>query len=312
MRQRSPQIFVDERMLDHQPGPGHPERPQRLQAVLNRLHEELPQVPRQAAPPATREMVERVHAPAYVESILALKGRSARLDADTIVSPQTVDAAFIAAGQAVAAASFAFDQRTSTFALVRPPGHHAEGHRGMGFCFFNNIAVAAAEILATTEVERVLIVDWDVHHGNGTQEIFYERGDVFFFSTHQSPLYPGTGDAAEAGAGPGLGATLNRPLPAGTGDEELLEVFQSSLIPAARDFAPELILVSAGFDAHRLDPIGGMRVSAAGFGALTDLVAELAQECCQGRLALILEGGYDLEGLSTSVVACLQSLIQRR
>ncbi len=200
------------------------------------------------------------------------------------------------------------DQRQA-FALIRPPGHHAETDRPMGFCLFNNVAVAAAHAIEKHGLSRVLIFDWDVHHGNGTEEIFYNRRDVLFVSMHQSPLYPGSGAVSDIGEGDGRGFSINIPLPEGQGDSEYLYTIKEIITPVARQYKPEMILISAGFDAHKNDPLGGMNISSRGFGALTFLFNELAHELCNGRLLMCLEGGYDLNGLAESVAASLDSMM---
>jgi acetoin utilization deacetylase AcuC-like enzyme len=301
-------IFFDDEMREHVPGPGHPERPERVVAVEEALRLARPDLEFSLARAAPRELLELAHASAHVDRILRLRGRTAVLDPDTFLSASSVDAALLAVGHAVAAAEWAVTKKTPAFALVRPPGHHAESARSMGFCVFNNIAIAAAFARTLPGVDRVLIVDWDVHHGNGTQEIFYDRSDVFFFSTHQSPLYPGTGAVQEVGVGQGCGYTRNVPLAAGAGDDEISAAFQSALVPAAQRFAPDLILISAGFDAHHRDPIGGLTVTSEGFAHLMGIVVGLAEELCEGRLAMVLEGGYDLQGLVSSVLACLDEV----
>ena len=301
-------IFFDPLMIEHRPGPGHPERPERLEAIDEHLHSTFGEIERHSAAPASSADLERIHDAAYVDSILSLRGQRAILDADTRVSPKSVDAALLAAGIAGAAVESSIVEGRPGFALVRPPGHHAEYDRAMGFCLFNNIAVATARAIDEFDVSRALIIDWDVHHGNGTQNAFYERGDVMFFSTHQSPLFPGTGQLHERGAGDGAGTTINVPLPAGTGDAGLVEAFETILVPAAREFEPDMVVISAGFDAHRLDPVGGMEVTTHGFAVLLSIVEALAQQLCAGRLSLILEGGYDLEGLSKSVGTCMEAL----
>lgn len=305
---RAVRIFYDAQMIDHDPGPGHPESPGRLRAIEAHLAKHFPTLSTASAPAAGAETIKQVHRADYVDRIVSLRGKEAILDPDTIVGPPSVDAALLAAGQAVAAVEYTVENKEPSFALVRPPGHHAEKGRAMGFCIFNNIAVAAAHGLTLSEIERVLIVDWDVHHGNGTQSAFYDRDDVLFFSTHQSPFYPGTGLAGESGAGKGKGFTINVPLPAGTGDERLIEIFESRLVPAAKKFQPDLVLISAGFDAHRLDPIGGMEVTTEGFGRLLSIVDEIAGDHASGRIALVLEGGYHQQALARCVGRCIQEL----
>jgi acetoin utilization deacetylase AcuC-like enzyme len=294
-------LITDPSMEAHDQGPGHPERPDRLRAVVDRLAKlkgPTWQMPRAA----TREELERVHDPDYVELILSTRGRRVRLDPDTATSKGSIDAAEKAAGAAIEAVDSALNGERA-FALVRPPGHHAEPARAMGFCLFNNVAVAAAHALSTG-LERVLIVDWDVHHGNGTQHAFEADNRVMFFSTHRSPFYPGTGMREERGVGAGEGTTLNVPLPAGCTDGDYDLAFQRFLLPAAQVFRPQLVLVSAGFDAHAADPIGGMRVTANGFAHLCHQVCALG-----APTALVLEGGYDLGGLTSSVEACTRILM---
>jgi acetoin utilization deacetylase AcuC-like enzyme len=295
--------------LGHETG-GHPEAPRRIAAIESALAaaglaDARPEVP---FGPSGLEPLERVHDLAYLDGLeeLALAGGGA-LDADTLVRRDSWEVALLGAGAAVAAVDAVLDGRAeAAFALVRPPGHHATPGRGMGFCLVNNAAVAAAHAVARG-LDRVLVVDWDVHHGNGTQDAFWERGDVFFASLHQWPLYPGTGSAGERGGGPGLGFTLNVPLPVGTGDGAFLAAFDATVLPAVRAYRPQLVVVSAGFDAHAADPLAGMRLSEAGFAALAGRVAALADEHAEGRLVAVLEGGYDPAALGRSVVATVRA-----
>ncbi|HJN76969.1 MAG TPA: histone deacetylase [Myxococcota bacterium] len=297
----SVRIFSDLRMLDHDPGRRHPERPERLRAILDHLGANpVSDAALESALPATREDAELVHSASYVATLEYLRGQRAQLDPDTSISPGSFDAALLAVGCAVAATEAALSGERS-FALVRPPGHHAERSFAMGFCLLNNIAIAAEHALR--RVDRVLIVDWDVHHGNGTQHHFEARDDVLFFSCHRGDFYPGTGGLHERGRGPGLGYTLNVPLPAGSGDGDLGAAIREVLAPVAARFAPDLVLVSAGFDAHRDDPLGGLEVTDEGFAALCGEVLKLAPAC-----ALILEGGYDLGALCRSVRGCVEVL----
>ncbi len=297
-------LFSDDVMLRHNAGGDHPEQPARLAAILACLREhDLEVRPPDAFDPAA---VLRVHPQRHLDGILALEGRAARIDPDTATSPESLDAIRAAVGCSLAAVRSAMDG-TPAFAMVRPPGHHAEPERAMGFCFFNNIAIAAEEALALG-AERVLIVDWDVHHGNGTQAAFWERGDVFFFSTHQWPLYPGTGAAGEVGEGDGYGTTQNVPMPRGCGDADFARVFDELLRPTAALFQPDVVLVSAGFDAHEDDPLAAQCVTTEGFGKLASTIAEIADEHAGGRLALFLEGGYDLGALTASVYECINHL----
>jgi len=231
------------------------------------------------------------------------------LDPDTVVSPGSYKAALYAAGaNLVAVEAILAGQATAAFCLVRPPGHHACPERAMGFCLFNNIAVAARYAQDKHGLERILIADFDAHHGNGTQEAFYEDDRVLYFSTHQYPLYPGTGDWDETGAGPGRGFTVNVPLPPGTGDDGCLRAYEEILLPIARRYRPQLILVSAGYDAHWADPLTSMNLSITGYGRLAALLKSLADEVCSGRLVFTLEGGYHLDVLSYGILATLRSL----
>ena len=304
------QLFTDELMTRHDPGPGHPERPARLRAVLDALDRSaFENVRREKPKAATRAQIERVHDARYVAHIDSLRGKAAHLDADTAVSPDSVNAAYAAAGSAIAAAeAVVHEPGTRALALVRPPGHHAERDRAMGFCLFNNIAVAAAHAIAELGCQRVLIVDWDVHHGNGTQHMFEERNDVLFFSSHQWPLYPGTGAMQEIGTGAGEGFTVNTPLPAGFDDAGYIALYQRLLVPIADQYQPDLVLVSAGFDAHRDDPLASMRMTETGFAAICAIVRSIADRHADGRLALVLEGGYNLAALTSSVRSCLEVL----
>lgn len=300
-------LFHDDAMIDHDPGRGHPERPDRLRAIAEKLRARPIPGTRLVAPsPAPLDVVLRVHTPAYVERVSAMRGKRASFDADTHTSVATIDATFLAVGATVEAVDAVLDGRArNAFALVRPPGHHAEPGRAMGFCFLNNVAIAAEHALARPEIERVLIVDWDVHHGNGTQAAFYGRRDVLVFGAQQHPLYPGTGALEEHGEGEGEGYTINVPLPAGCTDPDYRRMLADVLLPAAARFRPDLVLVSAGFDAHRLDPLGGMNLTEEGFADMCATVKAIADAHAGGRLVLVLEGGYDLEGLAKSVHACI-------
>ena len=302
-------LFTDDRMQSHQMGPHHPESPGRLAAVLRALAERPIAGARLLAPPlATEAELLRVHSPEHLRAMLALAGSEAELDPDTSVSPGSIEAALLAAGAAAEAVRCVLDGRAkNAFALVRPPGHHAERDHAMGFCLFNNIAVAAAEARARG-LSRVLVVDWDVHHGNGTQRSFWRSPEVLFISTHQWPLYPGSGHESEVGQAEGEGFTINLPLPPGCGDRDFGAAFNDVLLPIADDYRPELVLVSAGFDAHHRDPLAAMEVSSDGFAALCGAVKSVADRHCQGRLLLCLEGGYDLAALGESVRNCVEVL----
>jgi acetoin utilization deacetylase AcuC-like enzyme len=259
------------------------------------------------------EALAAVHDPALIERVLqGAEAGGLWLDADTYVSPGSYEAAAYAAGGALIAVDAVLgDDPKRVFVLSRPPGHHATPGQAMGFCLFNNAAVAARYALDRHGLERVAIVDWDVHHGNGTQEIFYESGRVFYASIHQWPLYPGTGRRDETGAGKGKGTTLNLPLAPGAGDRTYLGAFDAELAPRVREFAPQLLIVSAGYDAHVEDPLAMMRVTEEGFAGLARRVKALAEECCAGRIVLVLEGGYQPEALARSVAATLRALDER-
>jgi acetoin utilization deacetylase AcuC-like enzyme len=311
MRQTA--IVRDPSYREHTNGPGHPERPERLEAIDVAI-EGLPRRGRLLDLPArdaTPGEIARIHDPAYIERVEQTSRREhTRLDPDTGAGPGSWRAAVRAAGGTIEAVRAVLEGRAANaFALVRPPGHHAEADRAMGFCLFNNAAIGAAWALQEAGLRRVLILDWDVHHGNGTQNAFYDRPDVLYVSFHQAAHYPGTGQVREVGRGPGEGRTVNVPLPPGRTDEDYLGLFRFLLEPVAREYRPELIVVSAGFDAHRLDPLADMDLTAEGFGRLAAAVRRLAEECCRGRLVLVLEGGYHLAALGESVGRVLWALL---
>ncbi len=309
--ERSVAIVEDPRYGSHEGPAGHPERPARLEAVGRALRARRASLAPLAARPADDPELLRVHGASHLELMEEAARRApCRLDPDTYLCAQSLDVARLAAGAAVdLARGVARGDWQAGFAAVRPPGHHAEADRAMGFCLFNNIAVAARALREEDGVGRILILDWDVHHGNGTQHSFEEDPDVLYVSTHQFPYYPGSGDFDEIGRGRGEGATLNVPMPPGCGDAELVGVLQRLLVPAARAFRPELILVSCGFDAHRSDPLASMDVSGNGFADAARVVRALAEELCSGRLALVLEGGYAEDGLEESTGAVLDVLL---
>lgn len=299
------------RFRDHRPGPYHPERPERLAAIDAAVDGAMAGgvvADTLELRPATREELLRAHGEAHLERLEALRGQAANLDADTATSADSVDVAELAAGATIdTMASVLSGAHHAGLALVRPPGHHAIPERAMGFCLLGNVAVAVKSLLEAGTVERVAIYDWDVHHGNGTQDMFYEDPRVLFMSTHQWPFYPGTGAAEETGAGAGEGHTLNLPLPAGSGDEALLGVTRDVLAPRVRDFAPDLIVISAGYDGHGADPLGGFTLSTDGFRELSLRWRDLADEVCGGRIAGVLEGGYDLDALAASARATVEA-----
>ncbi|NQU07395.1 MAG: histone deacetylase [Candidatus Abyssubacteria bacterium] len=297
--------------MEHFAGPGHPERPERLTAILRALEASgLKDALVELTPsPCPREYVEDVHSKRLIDSIESLCRRAPQyIDADTVVSEKSFEAALFAAGAGIAAADAVMDNEIdNAFCAVRPPGHHAETDRAMGFCLFNNVAIAARYLQRAREIEKVLVIDWDVHHGNGTQEIFYEDPTVLLFSSHQYPYYPGTGSMDEGGRGKGETYTVNAPLRAGCGDKEYQEVFSRMLPPVADVFKPDFVLISAGFDAHESDPLASMRLTDEGYAWLTRMALDIARKHCGGRLISMLEGGYDV-ALGTSVAAHIETL----
>ncbi|MFQ6014751.1 MAG: histone deacetylase [Anaerolineae bacterium] len=295
--------------------PGHPERKERLERTTQLLKESgvWEQLREVEATPIPQEQLALVHDPSYMEGLHRVaESGGGHLDMDTYVGPRSYDVALMAAGGMVnLVAAVLGGEVENGFALVRPPGHHALANRGMGFCLFNNVALAARYALDQGGLERVLIVDFDVHHGNGTQEIFYEDDQVLYFSTHQYPHYPGTGHWREIGRGRGEGLTVNVPLSAGVGDEGYQSIFDELLYPLAERYRPQLILVSAGYDAHWSDPLASMQLSIAGHANLARVLKSMAEDLCQGRLVFTLEGGYHLEVLAYSILATCQVLLGR-
>ena len=305
-------LVYDPIYLEHDTGQ-HVEHAARLAAIIGLLEDSgtLSKLTTIPSHPASVEELSRVHSPEYISCVASVAQRGGGwLDADTVVSPASYDVARYAAGGAIAAVDAVMKGKVeSAFALVRPPGHHALRWEAMGFCLFNNIAIAAQHAVSSYQLERILIVDFDVHHGNGTEEAFYHDPHVLYFSTHQSPHYPGTGHVNEIGAGPGEGFTVNVPLPAWCGDEEYLRVFDEVLAPAARRFGPQLIMVSAGYDSHWADLLSSMQLSVTGFSNMARVLKRLADELCGGRIVLTLEGGYNLEALALSVRATFDVLL---
>ena len=294
------------RFVDHRTPNGHPEQPARAE-VMARVAERWTAGggPTAAPAPVSDEALARVHDGRYLEDIAATAGRRVRLDPDTYTSPDSEAVARLAAGAAVAAVDHALDRGAPGLAFVRPPGHHAERARAMGFCLYNNAAVAAAHALARG-MERVAVVDYDVHHGNGIQWIFYDDPRVLYVSTHQYPFYPGTGAADDVGRGDGAGTTVNVPLAAGAGDADLDRVFREVVMPILGSYAPDAVVLSAGFDAHAADPLGGMRLSTEGYSTLTRRLRAFTAERCVGRLAVVTEGGYDLQALDECLDGTLE------
>ena len=305
-------VYRDDLFLEHQPGFDHVESPDRLRVIYDEL--DRPGIgsnlvyPRFA--PATPEIIGLNHSPALIKRVAETAGRAHDfLDADTQTSPKSYDAACLAAGALVDGMQRIIRGEVDNgFCLVRPPGHHAERNHAMGFCLFNNAAIAAQWALTNAGLERILILDWDIHHGNGTQNSFYETNKVLYVSTHQYPYYPGTGALIESGEEEGEGFTLNCPLPGGQGDRDFCRILDELLVPVARLYRPEFILVSCGFDIYGGDPLGTMRVTPAGFANMTRIVQELAAEVCGGRLLVTLEGGYNLDGMRDGSLAVLTAL----
>ena len=295
-------IFTSDRFADHLNPPGHPERVERaevMQVVAAQFRRAGGAVVEPRA--ASEDELARVHDREYIGLIKETAGRATALDPDTYTSPQSYDVALLAAGAVVGAVDHVLDAASGAraLAMVRPPGHHAERNRAMGFCLFNNIAIGAAHARARG-LARVAIADYDVHHGNGTQWAFFEDPAVLFISSHQFPFYPGTGAVSEIGRGKGTGFTVNFPLEAGSTDADFEKIYAAAE-KVLRAFNPQLILISAGFDAHDDDPLGGMRVTTAEFGRLTARIAAVADECCNGRVVAVTEGGYDLKALAASL-----------
>ncbi|MDH5740822.1 MAG: histone deacetylase [Nitrospira sp.] len=300
--------------LDHDMGPGHPESPNRLRAIMQRLDQSgtAARLVRIDTRRAEDEWITQIHTPNYVATLTREAPSSGRvsLDPDTSMSPGSLEAAYLAAGGALAAVDVIMAHQVDhVFCAVRPPGHHAEAGRAMGFCFFNNVAIAARYVQRKYGLSRVLIVDWDVHHGNGTQHSFDQDPSVLFFSTHQYPHYPGTGRETERGKGAGEGCTINVPMEAGEGDDEYRAVFEKSLVPAADEFKPEFVIISAGFDAHKDDPLASMGLTESGYAELTKIVGGIAKSHAKGRILSSLEGGYNLNALAASVEAHVKALL---
>ena len=306
-------VISSDRFAEHQTPPGHPESPERADVMTLVASDWRRRGGEVVAPrEATREQLARVHDVDYLDRIAASAGRAVSFDLDTYTSPESHEIALRAAGAAIDAVERVIGEpHRRALALVRPPGHHAERNRAMGFCLYNNVAVAAAHARALG-VDRVAIVDYDVHHGNGTQHTFEEDPSVLYVSTHQYPEYPGTGAADEIGTGRGTGFTVNLPLEAGAVNEDYESVFSEVISPVLRQFRPDLVLVSAGFDAHERDPLAGMRLTTAAFKAMTEELANVADECCGGRLAVVTEGGYDMRALEDSLLAVVEALAPDR
>lgn len=305
-------IVKDNTYLDHDPGSFHPESPRRLQAIYEMLESRDMKGNYVAITPrsASHREIAMNHGDSYIDLVAGTAGkRHYSLDPDTQTSARSYEAALLAAGGFCNAIDSVVEGKVdNAFALVRPPGHHAEYGNGAGFCIFNNIAIGARHALKKHGMERILIVDWDLHHGNGTQHSFYGDRKVLYFSTHQNPFYPGTGSLNEIGRGEALGYTVNVPLRSGPGDAEFVKIYKRILEPLAQKYKPDLLLLSAGFDIYKRDPLGGMKVTSSGFATLARILMNIAEAHCQGRFVVTLEGGYNIDGQAQSVKAMLKEM----
>lgn len=311
-------VLLHDVYLRHDTGDFHSESPERLNAISGGLSENqlLPLLQRVHPRSVALEWVRLVHSDEYIDivrqDVESGKPYLSTRSGNTAICKDSYEVALWAVGGLLSACdSVVSGEARNVFCAIRPPGHHASQSRGMGYCLFNNVAIAARYLQKKHKLEKVLIVDWDVHHGNGTQDIFFEDGSVFFFSTHQWPWYPWTGSVGEIGIGEGKGTTLNVPLPAGSGDEDLISAFENKLLPAATNFKPDVVFISAGFDSRTGDPLGRFRVTDSGYQRLTEILLQIAHDSAEGRLISALEGGYSLEGLSKAVPAHIATLMRR-
>ena len=307
-------LLYSNEYLNHVTPAGHPESPRRAEVVMKALEDEghAAKMESLKARPATREEILQCHSAKYFETAKSdvEQGLGTLSTGDTNIMDRSFDIALLAAGGVMNAVDAVVSGKVqNAFCVVRPPGHHATPIKGMGFCLFNNIAIGARYAQKKLGIGKVLIADWDVHHGNGTQDIFYDDGSVFFFDTHQSPWYPGTGDASENGTGRGLNCIMNNPFPAGAGRKEVFGAFETRLIDAAQKFKPELVMVSAGFDSRAGDPLGSFQLTDEDFADLTRVTLQIARDHAQGRLVSVLEGGYNLRGLMKAAAAHVGTLI---
>ncbi len=305
-------IIWDELFLEHDTGPYHPERKERLISIQQGLQSYLHTADFLKLKPraASESELELVHSKSHIQNIQRTAGKDhTQLDPDTVASAKSYEVALHAVGSVLVMTDLLFSGEIQNgFAFVRPPGHHAEPNRAMGFCLFSNVAIGAAYALEKHKLSRVLVIDFDVHHGNGTQKAFYDKREVLYISTHQFPLYPGTGDFQEIGSGPGQGYTVNLPLPAETEDDTYNLIFEKIIFPIGDAYKPQLVMVSAGYDAYIDDPLAGMNVSPEGFAGITRTIIALAEKVCEGKVIFVLEGGYHLKGLQQCVVKTLDEL----
>ena len=305
-------LIKDDIFMNHITSDFHPEHPERLKAIYSLLEDK--KIQQQSSVLQAREALPQelawIHTESYIQKIESTKGcRHQQLDPDTAVSAETYRIAKLAAGGLFVLIDALYNEQISSgFALIRPPGHHAEADRGMGFCIYNNVAIAARYAQQKGYAKKILIIDWDLHHGNGTQHSFESDPTVLYFSSHQFPYYPGTGRVEEVGRGEGKGFTVNVPLPGGQGDGDFIEIYQKTIVPIADQFQPDLLLISAGFDTYNRDPLGGMDVTESGFAQLARLLKQVADTHCQGRILLTLEGGYHTGGLARSVKEVIHAL----
>ncbi|MBI4455070.1 MAG: histone deacetylase [Acidobacteria bacterium] len=306
-------VLIDPLFAQHDPGEGHPERPERIFALLQML-QTFPYragIEFMSLRRGSWREVAWVHADRYLDLLKEVSGSRAVLDPDTPTSPNSVDIALAAAASTLAVAERVSDTKRPGFAMIRPPGHHAEADRAMGFCLLNNAAVGAEWALREAGARRVAIIDFDAHHGNGTQHIFYHREDVLYVSTHQFPYYPGSGAMNESGAGRGEGFTVNFPLQAGVGDSAFIRIYEDLVPIILEQYRPDWIFVSAGYDAHRKDPLAQLEVTERGFARVTQSLQRCARDFCDGKILYLLEGGYDLEALAASVSESLKVILQK-